>query len=159
MNGGKFASLTAGLLVRKGEARASSVMPASAAVPLPNSAMPPVAFSLPRAQERSSAFVTQTSGKPPSPDKIRSPKARGAAPPGDPPPPAQTDKPRRLMVSLSHGEYETLGIIGVKKSATRHQLLRNALDEYLALLVEEYSGECECIYTGGACGNSCASSA
>lgn len=86
--------------------------------------------------------------------RVEPPKPRSALPPGDPPP-TVTVKPRRLMVTLSPGEYETLGLIGVKKSATRHQLCRNALDEYLALLVEEYGGDCECIYAGSSCGNSC----
>ena len=48
------------------------------------------------------------------------------------------DKPRRLMVTLTPEEYEMLGIIGVKKDVTRHQLLRIAFDEYLVQLVEEF---------------------
>jgi hypothetical protein len=78
------------------------------------------------------------------------PQIRSVAPPRDPPPP--TDKGRRLTVTVTPSEYETLGIIGVKKDVSRHQLLRNALDEYLALLVEEYSEACQCIYTGCSCG-------
>jgi hypothetical protein len=69
---------------------------------------------------------------------------------GDPPPPAG-EKTRRLMVSLTPSEYETLGIIGVKKALSRHQLLRGAVDEYLALLVEEYSGDCACIHSSCTC--------
>jgi hypothetical protein len=56
------------------------------------------------------------------------------------------------MVSVTPGEFETLGIIAVKKSITRHQLVRNALNEYLALVVEEFGEGCQCIYTGCSCG-------
>ncbi|HXJ00050.1 MAG TPA: hypothetical protein VNH44_02430, partial [Micropepsaceae bacterium] len=103
-------------------------------------------------------FAPQPASVAPATRNAKAPNPRGAAPPGDPPPPAPSDKPRRLMVSLTPGEYETLGIIGVKKNTTRHQLLRNALDEYLALLVEEFSGDCQCIYSGGSCSNSCSTS-
>jgi hypothetical protein len=71
---------------------------------------------------------------------------------GGQPPTGTSDKGRRLMVTVTPGEYETLGLIGVKKNVSRHQLLRNALDEYLALLVDEYSEACQCIYTGCSCG-------
>ena len=77
------------------------------------------------------------SGDPPpridAPERVFARPAREIALHSDHP-----DKPRRLMVSLSSNEHETLGLIAVKKGVTRHQLLRNALDEYLALLVEEY---------------------
>jgi hypothetical protein len=144
MSAGRFASLTAGLLGRNGEARASA-----------GSAQ--VVYALSRSQER---FGTpprenrhaERASPPPSREKLTPPKLRVAAPPRDPPPPAQSDKSRRLMVTVTPGEYETLGLIGVKKNVSRHQLLRNALDEYMALLVEEYSAACQCIYTGCSCG-------
>ena len=65
------------------------------------------------------------------------------------------DKPRRLMVSLSAEEYQMLGLIGVKKNATRHQLLRIAFDEYLLQLVEEFGEGCHCIANGGSCDAIC----
>ena len=177
MSEGKFASLTAGLLVRKGEARPSSVMPpltfSPARVPerievLPVQDWTPKPPALPR-RDPPKPLTVVPACEPlrmeapfvPEPAPVRAAasakpaKARSVASSGNPPPPAGSGKQRRLMVSLSPGEYETLGIIGVKKNATRHQLLRSALDEYLALLVEEYSGDCQCIYTGGSCNNSC----
>ena len=147
MSGGRFASLTAGLLVRKGEARPSTIVTP--------------AFSLARMSdwvpERLDMTASPAQAEPPAPP----PKPRSATPPGGPPPPgdppptATPAKPRRLMVTLTPAEHETLGLIAVKKAATRHQLLRNALDEYMALLVEEYGGDCQCIYTGVSCDNSC----
>jgi hypothetical protein len=89
--------------------------------------------------------ITRPVFKPPSP------KRPEAAPAGDPAL-LQTGKPRQLSVSVTPGEYETLGLIAVKKSVTRHQLVRNALDEYLALLVDEFGEGCQCIYTGCSCG-------
>jgi hypothetical protein len=177
MSEGRFASLTAGLLVRKGEARPSSIMPLmpysharaperievmpvqdwtpSAPSPMRREPPKPLAVVPASTPKRADAFMPLASSASPE-VKAKPSKPRNAAPPGEPPPPAKTDKPRRLMVTLSPGEYETLGIIGVKKNATRHQLLRSALNEYLALLVEEFSGDCQCIYTGGGCGSSCA---
>ncbi|HEY4266286.1 MAG TPA: hypothetical protein VGM72_13280 [Micropepsaceae bacterium] len=85
------------------------------------------------------------------PPKSASPQPPRAAPAGDPPP-GQPGKTRRLTVSVSPSEYETLGLVAVKKNVTRHQLVRSALDEYLALLVDEYGEGCRCIYTGCSCG-------
>jgi len=128
MNGGKFASLTAGLLVRKGEARPSLMAGASV-----------VTLTLPNAPRPNVAPVPIQAGR----------RAGSGNPP--PPPPEEPNKPRRLMVALSPIEFETLGHMSVKKGTTRHQLLRNALDEYMALLGEEYGGDCNCIYTGCTC--------
>lgn len=129
MNGGKFASLTAGLLVRKGEARPSLMAGASVVtLTLPNH---------PRANV--------------APLPIQTGRRAGSGNPPPPPPPDDPIKPRRLMVALSPMEFETLGYMSVKKGTTRHQLLRNALDEYMALLGEEYGEDCQCIYTGCTC--------
>ena len=76
-------------------------------------------------------------------------KGSSGTPP--PPPPQEPEKPRRLVVTLTAAEYETLGHMAVKKGSTRHQLLRDALDEYMALLGEEFGGDCNCIYTGCSC--------
>jgi hypothetical protein len=155
MSGGKFASLTANLLVRKGDARPSTILPL-AAYP---------AFA--QRDHESPRDECDDSGAPcgvvlamnPAPAEVSieqesSPAAkpgrsRSASPP--PPPGPTVDKPRRLVVILSPMEHETLGLVAVKKSVTRHQLLRNAVDEYLALLIEEYDGDCRCIQTGCAC--------
>ena len=146
MSGGKFASLTAGLLVRKGEAAPSVVAPGPA-LPFGRSAegVEPTASVHPREPARAPAPEWQE-----LPPRIAAPERDSAAPVreialhSDHP-----DKPRRLMVSLSAEEYEMLGLIGVKKNATRHQLLRIAFDEYLLQLVEEFGEGCHCIANGG----------
>lgn len=145
MSGGKFASLTSGLLVRKGEARPSPIAPD--------------AF-FENAHDRLELEWPRSRGEAAQP-----PKASGAQPPAHVPTPGvaaptreialhnsdHPDKPRRLMVSLTPDEYEMLGIVGVKRGVTRHQLLRTAFDEYLLQLVEEYGEACNCIATGCSC--------
>ena len=128
MNGGKFASLTAGLLVRKGEAHPSVILGG-----------PVVNFP---ASERRQEGPAKHEQKPAS-------SRKGAS--GKPPPREPAVKPRRLMVTLTPAEFETLGHMSVKKGTSRHQLVRNALDEYMSLLSEEYGVECQCIYTGCSC--------
>jgi hypothetical protein len=157
MSGGKFASLTANLLVRKGDARPSTVLPLAAYPGFAHRehgstrdepddsgeprgvvlAMSPVALEMSAPQE-------------PSAPAAKLPRSRSAAPPPPPSGPS-SEKPRRLVVVLTPMEHETLGLVAVKKSLTRHQLLRNAVDEYLALLVEEFDGDCRCIQTGCEC--------
>lgn len=160
MNGGKFASLTAGLLVRKGEAHPSMIAPPSV--------FNPSLLHMQQSRTQRFEFVSGAeSSSPPDLDALdRTPDYDGSEPPaeriepapgrrksasGKPPPPRPPAKPRRLMVTLSSQEFETLGHMSVKKGATRHQLLRNALDEYMSLLGEEFGGYCQCIYTGCSC--------
>jgi hypothetical protein len=151
--------LTSGLLVRKGEARPSPVAPPDAFFEhvhdrlelewprsRPESAQAGKASNAPqRTPQRAVAPEPQHGGPRPEPRASTQP-AREIALHADHP-----DKPRRLMVSLSPDEYEMLGIVGVKRSVTRHQLLRTAFDEYLLQLVEEYGEACNCIATGCSC--------
>ena len=150
MNGGKFASLTAELLVRKGEARPSQVVN----FPLPHALAPRQR----RGQTEEPAAGHALAENEPREERAPAEEPKPAASCreancGKPPPPTPPGKPRRLMVTLTATEFETLGHMGVKKGATRHQLLRNALDEYMALLGEEFGGDCQCIYTGCSCDN------
>ena len=149
MSGAKFASLTAGLLVRKGEATPSPIVSPAFSLPRPPERLIAPERAIPFCAHDATPPAAQA--RPSAPEKKDPPKPVSIAPPGEPPPPVQPEKPRRLMVTLSPNEFETLGLIAVKKGATRHQLLRNALEEYMALLVEEYD-DCQCIYTGCYCG-------
>jgi len=133
MSGGKFASLTAGLLVRKGEAHPSVL-----------SGSPVVNFPSP---ERRQDGHKGNEHKP-----APTPARKTASDKSPPPPPCEPSvKPRRLMVTLTPLEFETLGHMSIKKGTSRHQLVRNALDEYMSLLGEEFGGDCQCIYTGCTC--------
>jgi len=163
MSGGKFASLTSGLLVRKGEAAPSPIV----AGPIASGS----ARSFVHASERVEAPVSIQGH---SPGWREGPKRPPASERHSPPPRIDTpervlarpareialhsdhpDKPRRLMVMLTPEEYEMLGIIGVKKEVTRHQLLRIAFAEYLVQLVEEFGEGCECVANGGTCDTPC----
>ena len=166
MSSAKFASLTSGLLVRKGEAAPSPILSG------------PIASALTRpfvhASERADAPISAHPREPAHAPTWRDGPQFASAPDWhDPPPhieaervfarPAREialhsdhpDKPRRLMVTLTAEEYEMLGIIGVKRDVTRHQLLRIAFDEYLVQLVEEYGEACHCIANGGSCETPC----
>ena len=155
MSSGKFASLTANLLVRKGDARPSTILP-FAAYPGFAHREYDTRHGFDDADAPRGVVLTLNATQPEisAPEETPEPAAkpgrsRSASPP--PPPGAPGEKPRRLMVMLSPMEHETLGLVAVKKSVTRHQLLRNAVDEYLALLIDEYDGDCRCIQTGCAC--------
>lgn len=54
-------------------------------------------------------------------------------------------KPRRLVVNLSPREYETLGLIAVKKGTTRHDLAQEALHVFFDTLADELGEGCLCI--------------
>jgi hypothetical protein len=116
MSSAKFASITASLLARKGEAQ-----------PWRAGEAEPERFSLPWRQH--------------VPDVL-------AEPP--PPPPA---KEKSCSIRMSAHDFERLGILAIKTGATRQQLLRDALAEFLASRADDYG--CYCL---GACDNDCGKS-
>jgi len=59
---------------------------------------------------------------------------------------------KRCALKLSPAEYERLGIISVKKGMSRHQVLRQAFEKYLASIQHEYQTECACLAD---CRNNC----
>lgn len=128
MSQGKFASITSSLLARKGEA---APWTENARTPLAwRTDVPPVAVPLPPA--------------PPPP----APLMRRA----DPPAP---DALKRCTVRLTQADYERLGLMAVKKSVTRQQLLQAALAEGMAGLARGFSRDCACIGAGIATGACC----
>jgi hypothetical protein len=60
------------------------------------------------------------------------------------PAPAQ-DGIRRCTLRLTPCEYERLGIIAVKRDTSRQQILRLAVEEYLAAIESEYGKDCGCL--------------
>ena len=131
----RFASLTAGLLVRKGDAR-------------------PSAITAPEAFAFKAALVEGT------PQSIQKPADRAGnrsfpigkiiveKEPGVPEPSEQPVKLHRLVLTLSAKEHEVIGLIAVKKGTSRNALLRQALNDYLAPFVQSCNGECHCISSG-----------
>jgi hypothetical protein len=60
-------------------------------------------------------------------------------------PQAVQDGIRRCTLRLTPCEYERLGIIAVKRDTSRQQILRLAVEEYLAAIEHEYGKECGCL--------------
>jgi hypothetical protein len=122
----RFAPITSSLLARKGDAMPSGAKP--------------------------SLFWTRDLPPPPPPPvPAAAPEVALAAP--LPPGPPDIAKPHRMMVTLTAGEFEKLGIAAVKKGLTRQQVLRIGLDAHLERLKREYGG-CGCMANGG-CDQSC----
>jgi hypothetical protein len=69
-----------------------------------------------------------------------------------PPPPPPEIKERNCAVRMSAHDYERLGILAVKADVTRQQLLKQALEEFLASRAIQYG--CACL---GACNSNCGS--
>jgi hypothetical protein len=57
------------------------------------------------------------------------------------------EKPHKMVVTLTVGEHEALGIVSIKKGLSRPQIVRDALDAYFARLLAEYAA-CSCVGTG-----------
>ena len=65
----------------------------------------------------------------------------------EPPPPA---KEKSCSIRMSPHDFERLGILAIKTGASRQQLLKDALSEFLASRADDYG--CYCL---GACDNEC----
>jgi hypothetical protein len=128
VSAGNFASLTAGLLVRKGEAEPSPVMPSSEAFPFAQRVVP------------APANAPIPVGRVP---QIRRHELPAACTDSDAPP-----KPRRMFLQLSAQEYEALALVAVKKGTTPQHLLRKLLHDFLVEFVEQCDGSCPCIRSG-----------
>ena len=126
MSRSKFAPITSSLLARKGDARPWQPPPSDFA-----RILAPSPEELPR------------------PDLTLLTAANHA--PDDDGEPAH-EHTKRCALKLTPAEYERLGIIGVKKGLSRHQVLRQAFEKYLAGIQHEYQTECGCL-TG--CRNNC----
>jgi hypothetical protein len=81
-------------------------------------------------------------------EKIPAPWCRPEA--GEPPPPPPPSKEKSCMMRMSAHDFERLGILAIKTGSSRQQLLKDALSEFLANRADEYG--CSCL---GACENGC----
>lgn len=130
MSATKFASITAGLLARKGEA-----MPWTQGGPQENE-KPMAAW---RQQSAPLPVVTP-----------RAPIAAAVQPPSTPLPP----KDKSCSIRMSAHDYERLGIIAVKTGSSRPQLLKDALAGFLAAQARQHG--CLCLKDGDeTCGADC----
>jgi hypothetical protein len=134
----KFAPITAGLLARKGEAAPSfgAKRPVAWTSDLP--ALREPARDIPASLATGSEFA-----------HLAAPTTEHEVPIQKPAP--MTDKPRRVVVSMSPCEFERLGIAAVKKGLSRHDLVRDTVNAYLARLVSEMDHRCACLEDGSNC--------
>jgi hypothetical protein len=131
MSSAKYASVTAGLLARKGEAQPWNHTGVLAGTPENES------ISLP--------WRTYTPEMAAAQDKTAAPE-RAAAP----------LKEKSCAIRMSSHDYERLGILAVKSDSTRQQLLKDALAQFLAARAKDYG--CACLTnSGGACNTNCGS--
>ena len=114
MSSGKFASVTASLLARKGEGQ--PWMQGGA----PEPARMPLAW---RNEGRSDVR-----------NEVR------VAPAAPPPPPPVKDKSCAVRMSLH--DFERLGILAVKTGVTRQALLKDALAQFLAAKAQDFGCAC-----------------
>jgi hypothetical protein len=68
----------------------------------------------------------------------------------EPPPPSPPAKEKSCSIRMSPHDFERLGILAIKTGASRQQLLKDALSEFLASRADDYG--CYCL---GACDNDC----
>lgn len=113
MSSAKFASITAGLLARKGEAM-------------------PWTQSGTQENEKPAPVWRQ----PPPVVGPRPPRLAAAVPPSVPP------KDKSCSIRMSAHDYERLGIVAVKTGVSRPQLLKDALAQFLAAQAKQHGCLC-----------------
>jgi hypothetical protein len=172
MSAGKFASMTASLLARKGDAQPSALPENPRGFAWAKGSLPPpsppavhhhfekidIAFSVPPTDMRAAERGVHVGGNEPLPvmrdlreqDLVLPAEEKRA--PAKAREPERIEKARRLVVSITPEEYARLGIVAVKQDSSRHQLLRDALSAFLQSCSKEY--DCACV-SGGGCKGSC----
>ena len=144
MSSGKFASVTASLLARKGEGQPWMQASAQESVRQPlawRSDMPTASVAAPP-PEAWGARPAVAAPPPPPRVEIRTAPPAMAAPP--PPPPV---KGKSCSLRMSLHDFERLGILAVKAGVPRQVLLKDALAQLLNTKARDYGcaclGECE----------------
>ena len=177
MNRSRFASVTSGLLVRKGEAKpwqmpGAEIASLRATAPTHHFAATADEESF-HEEERRMAHLAEeerTAAQDYNNWKRAQDEAQAAQRrvnnPGDPDAAqdggnvlqfhhdhAHGEYSKRCTLRLSPAEYERLGIIGVKREMTRQQILRHAIDYYLDQAKNEFQENCGCL--AGECRGDC----
>lgn len=128
---GKFASITADLLARKGTAMPSAV----AAKPALDWMAPVQYLAMPK-------------------------PAREPEPHNDAHAPMHRDEAhylRKIQIGLSDRDHERLRILSARQETSRQQIVRDALCAYFDRQAHEYKDECRCLLNGDSCKTSCCS--
>jgi hypothetical protein len=125
---GKFASITADLLARKGTAMPSAIAAKSAI-----DWTAPVEYFAP---------ITPA----------HQPVSHHEAPHRD-----ETHHLRKIQIGLPDHDHERLRILSARKETSRQQVVRDALCAYFEAHAQAYKGECRCLSGAGTCKTSCCS--
>jgi hypothetical protein len=133
MSRAKFASVTAGLLARKGEARPWTPVDAQTKSydwrsEIHDAAQQP-AVERPRTEMHVEARVDTR------PETHHHLYGHAHVHDGD----------KRYAIRMSPKEYERLGIIAVKRSVTRQYLMREMIEQFLQSAASEYCAGCTCL--------------
>jgi hypothetical protein len=127
MSSAKYASVTAGLLARKGEAQ------------------PWNHTGIPETEKISLPWRTYTPEMADAPEIAAQPERVAAS-----------AKEKSCAIRMSAHDYERLGILAVKSDSTRQQLLKDALTQFLAAKARDYGCAC-LTNPGGPCNSNCGS--
>lgn len=151
MSHARFASITAALLARKGEAKPWEDPPKTSLAwredlartpPLPPIVDPPSVTPFAQVQ----ALVVQPTPKQCHEVEFSDMSSAAIAPTGSGP-----EKIKKCTIRLSLHDYERLGIIAVKRNVTRQHLLHDALDQFFAAATEQYNPGCACLTPEACC--------
>ena len=122
MSSAKFAAISASLLVRKGDAAPSVVMPMMA---------PPRPAPISHDDRPAPPELPPFASEPRQPDNA--------------------DKMRRVVFSITQEDLERLCIVAIKKGATRQEIVHGALQDYFRKLAAEFPHPCACMEAGSCC--------
>ena len=127
---GKFASITADLLARKGGAAPSAIV-----------AKPLLDWGAPMPQFAPAKPVRESE----SPDRSDAPHIHRD----------DSHYQRRIQIGLSDRDHERLRILSARKEASRQQIVRDALTAYFEKQAHGYKDECRCLSGARACKANC----
>jgi len=140
MNQPRYASITSGLLARKGDAR-----------PWSDASKRPLAWNTPEPMRLWDVQPVQTSEPPPASTRaVPPPVAEHEHVHNDHAHHAAHDH-KKCTVRMSHHDYERLGILAVKLGKTRQRLLQEAVDKMLTGITRKYGGSCACLGAEDCC--------
>ena len=131
---GKFASITADLLARKGGAVPSAIV----GKPLIDWAAPAPQITQPVHHTHEKSLHTTTHHQA---DRQHRDDAHYL---------------RKIQIGLSDNDHERLRILSARKETSRQQIVRDALAVYFAQKSHEYGDQCRCLAGAGPCLKACA---
>lgn len=148
MSAPRFASITASLLARKGEARPWEE-PAKQALAWERGELPPpVAVAVPVfVPAPVVAHAAETGFFKPSlkPPLAAEPQPAAELAPASEHVPLRAGDWKKISVRMTHHDYERLGILAIKQDKTRQRVLQEAVDRLLRGITVKFGSSCACL--------------